>query len=170
MSWPGKIVLLGLPGSGKSTLGKELALQLNYTFADLDQLIEQTAGRSIPQIFQEFGEAHFRQLETAALKEALLQNQLVLAVGGGTPCFFENMSVINTACSMYLDVPLAELAIRLQPHTANRPLLQQGDIAATIRHLHRERHDFYKKAQHVVSGNDITVDNLISEIKKRSPK
>ena len=93
-----KIFLIGLPGSGKSTIGKSLALELSYPFIDLDLDIEKAEGRTIKQIFKQMHEGYFRQLESKALKKyCQSQDSFVMATGGGAPCFFDNMEQINQA-------------------------------------------------------------------------
>ena len=128
-----KILLLGMPGSGKSTLGRRLAAHFAYPFLDLDAAIVARAGRSIPAIFQTEGEVYFRQLEADALREAVARpGPLVLATGGGTPCFHDNLAVLQaTGFSLWLDVPIPVLAARLhRAGLAKRPLLAATQPAA----------------------------------------
>ena len=115
-----------MPGSGKTTLGRQLAAHYGCPFLDLDEAIVARAGREIPAIFQTQGEAYFRQLEADTLREVLARpGPLVLATGGGTPCFHENMSRLAAAGrTVWLDVPLPLLAARLRAAgLASRPLL-----------------------------------------------
>jgi shikimate kinase len=96
MRTPLKIVLVGMPGSGKSTFGKQLAQQLNFVFVDLDHVIEKETGKSISDIFQQEGEGKFRELESFYLEKCLDGVEgFILATGGGTPCFNDNMDLIN---------------------------------------------------------------------------
>lgn len=123
----GHLYLIGLPGSGKTTLGRRLASHYGRPFLDLDAVIVAAAGQDIPAIFEAEGEAGFRQREAAALREVAARPEpLVVATGGGTPCFHQNMDVLRTTgFPVWLDVPLATLARRLaagaQAHT--RPLV-----------------------------------------------
>jgi shikimate kinase len=87
-----RIYLLGMMGVGKSTLGKQLARQLHYSFIDLDKSIEKEEGKSIPDIFAQLGEGYFRKVERQMLLKTAERNHIVVAVGGGTPCFYENMA------------------------------------------------------------------------------
>lgn len=117
-----------MPGSGKTTLGRRLAAHFALPFLDLDAAIEARAGRRIPAIFAAEGEAYFRQLEAATLREVMAPQPggpLVLATGGGTPCFHENMGVLQAAgLTLWLDVPVRVLASRLQASDlTSRPLL-----------------------------------------------
>lgn len=127
------IALLGMPGAGKTTLGRRLAAHFAYPFLDLDAAIEARAGRGIPAIFQAEGEAYFRQLEADTLREVVARpGPLVLATGGGTPCFHENMAVLQAAgLTVWLDVPLMVLAARLRAAgLASRPLLAATQTVA----------------------------------------
>ena len=121
-----KIFLIGLPGSGKSTLGKRLARALRLPFVDLDAVIEAAAGQPIHTIFTEQGEEVFRGQEQEALHQVIAQHaSFVLATGGGTPCFYDNMPVMNRlGITLYLDIPIAVIAQRMQgAQVTNRPLL-----------------------------------------------
>src|SRR5688500_4390100 len=119
-----KIYLIGMPGSGKSTLGLRIAEELQMTFVDLDREIEKREGRTVPQIFLEKGEDHFRQTESLLLNEwANADKSFVMATGGGAPCMFKGIDVINrTGLSIFLDVSIPELVSRLKSKT-DRPLL-----------------------------------------------
>jgi shikimate kinase len=130
------LYLIGLPASGKTTLGHQLAAYYGRGFLDLDHRIVAEAGQSIPEIFAAEGEAGFRQREAAAL--AAVANQpgrpLVVATGGGTPCFFDNLAVLHASgFVLWLEVPLRELQRRLarRNQAATRPLLAATATAAT---------------------------------------
>ncbi|MFZ9848005.1 MAG: shikimate kinase [Flavobacteriales bacterium] len=119
-----KIFLIGFMGSGKTTLGKKIASHLHLEFIDMDDYIEQKEGRSISSIFEKEGEAHFRALEQEALNELLSKENVVVSTGGGTPCFYNNMELINaSAQSVYLQVEPEMLLGRLKGATNKRPLL-----------------------------------------------
>ena len=90
------IILIGYMGAGKTTIGKLLASNLNCEFYDLDWYIESRFHKSIPEIFAERGEDGFRQIEHSMLQEVVGFEDAVIAVGGGTPCFFDNMEIMNT--------------------------------------------------------------------------
>lgn len=130
------LYLIGLPASGKTTLGRQLAAHYGRGFLDLDQRIVADAGQSIPEIFASEGEDGFRRREAAALA-AVAQHKgrpLVVATGGGTPCFYNNLAVLHASgFALWLDVPLAELKRRLarRNQAATRPLLAATTAAAT---------------------------------------
>jgi shikimate kinase len=168
-----KVVLVGLPGSGKSTFGKQLAKELSFPFLDLDKLIEERYQLKIAEIFSLHGEGKFREWETLVLEETLNQDRaFVLASGGGTPCFNDNMELINSqGVSVYLDVPLAAITRRLQSSTAEqRPLfhsLEQGEITLKLKSLVVTREYFYNQAKIKLSGEDFSAELLLVELISR---
>ncbi|WP_194974111.1 shikimate kinase [Aquiflexum lacus] len=170
MRTPLKIVLVGMPGSGKSTFGKKLAQQLNFVFLDLDQLIEKETGKSIAEIFETEGEGRFRELESFYLEKSLGEIEgFILATGGGTPCFNDNMDLINKeSLSIFLDVSLNEIYLRLhKDHLGKRPMfagLDEGEIILKLKNLQAERERFYRQAKIKLSGDDISTEHLVSEI------
>lgn len=165
-----KIILVGLPGSGKSTLGKALAVQLGFSFYDLDELIEQQEGMSVADIFFEKGEGYFRQAETRALEKNLNTKEAsILATGGGAPCFNNNMDRINQyGISVFLDVPFGQILSRLTSGEVElRPLfhgLDTGEITAKLKDLYALRVHYYDQAKIKLSGEDISTELLISEL------
>lgn len=145
------IVLLGMPGSGKTTLGNALAHKLQLPFYDLDVLLEQQEGCCIPELFERRGEDYFRKQESAVLKKVLADaDPMVLATGGGTPCFFDNMHYIRQqAQSVYLEVPWELLSLRLGQQPGTRPLLKDLDIESMSRSLEAKfgwRVSYYQQA------------------------
>ncbi|MBT1687743.1 shikimate kinase [Dawidia soli] len=146
-----KIFLVGMPGSGKSTLGRPLAEALLLPFVDQDKEIERHAGKTVQAIFAEDGEAHFRLIESEVLKHwAAADMAFVMATGGGAPCFHDGMTVINAAgLSVFLDVPVEELLNRTATDKG-RPLLQAEDLAekkAKLTALYDRRYACYTQAQ-----------------------
>jgi shikimate kinase len=157
------IVLVGMMSSGKSTLGKKLARALNYKFVDLDKLIEKDQGMDIPSLFSQKGESYFRDIESRILKETIENQHVVLATGGGTPCFFDNMDFIkNLGISIFLDVPAADLAKRIENHGKDdRPILSgTTSLEATLQLKIDERLPFYSQADITMKG-DIEVKHLL---------
>jgi len=154
-------------GSGKSYTGKRLADRLNYDFQDLDDAIEAKAGKTIRAIFADEGEAHFRQLERRCLRESGKESRLVVATGGGAPCFFDNMEVMNTAgLTIFLDTPVDILGQRLKPEIAHRPLLagkSDAELQAFITQKLAERRPFYEQAKviyHQQSAQEVVAEKL----------
>jgi shikimate kinase len=119
-----RIFLIGFMGSGKSSMGAAISSDLGLRFIDLDKAIESKFGKDIPAIFATDGEKHFRELEQQTLQELLEEDDYVMACGGGTPCFFDNMDRMNEAgVTIYLKMSTDVLADRLQTETETRPLL-----------------------------------------------
>ena len=165
-----KIFLLGLPGSGKTTLGKELSIALRLPFVDLDLDIEAVAGKKITEIFKEHGEKYFRELESRELKMwCSSPSGFVMATGGGAPCFLDNMEWINkSGISIFLDVPARTIAGRIKKaELSERPLLaalQPDELKDQIEFLWSSRISFYRKAGLTISGEAITSAAIIEKI------
>jgi shikimate kinase len=144
------VYLVGMPGAGKSVVGRELAGRLGVPFVDLDTEIEREAGASVPEIFRDEGEASFRALEAAALVKASMEDPSVVACGGGIVLEPANrITLRNTGTAVYLDVPLEELRRRVRP-ASDRPLIrQEGDLERLL----ASRAPLYREfASHVVDG------------------
>ena len=166
------LVLIGYMASGKSTLGRILAKQLNYEFIDLDDYIETLEGKSVSEIFKSNGEIYFRKQETFYLKALLeTKNNIVLSLGGGTPCFGNNMELIlnaEQAKSIYLKASIPTLVKRLNTEKSKRPLIAhiKSDEQLTEfvgKHLF-ERAPFYNRAQTVISTDNKTEQSIVEEL------
>jgi shikimate kinase len=165
-----KVVLVGLPGSGKSTFGRQLAEHLKFPFLDLDLLVELKTQSKISEIFSIHGEGKFREIETQVLEEVLTNEEsFVLATGGGAPCFNDNMELINLkSVSVYLDVPMISISNRIRSSKVqNRPMFQgldQGEITLKLKNLLSQREIFYNQAKIKLSGDDFSTELLMYEL------
>lgn len=165
-----KVFLIGLPGCGKSTLGREVAKMLKRPFVDLDDEIVKGEGQSIEHIFETLGEAQFRNIETRYLKTGCDQSgDFIMATGGGTPCFLDNMKLINlSGISIFLDTIVSEIAARMMnTELAKRPLFTGQDIstiAGTIQEMRMARINFYTQAQVTLSGDHLNAESIAEEI------
>lgn len=151
------IFMLGMPSSGKSTLGRQLAKELDYEFIDLDKKIELTEGKRVSEIFNLEGEDYFRKLETEQLKKIEPNSKLVIATGGGTPINGGNMEFIKeNGISVFLDVKPKKLEERMRNSKKNnRPLynLESGLLLDTLTKTYNDRIDTYQKADIVIEGD-----------------
>jgi shikimate kinase len=144
------VYLVGMPGAGKTTVGRELAGRLGVPFVDLDAEIEREAGATVPEIFRDEGEAAFRALEAAALVKASTDDPSVVACGGGIVLEPANrITLRNTGVAVYLDVPVDDLRRRVRP-SAERPLIrEEGDLERLL----EARAPLYREfASRVVDG------------------
>ena len=152
------IILIGYMGSGKTTVGRQLALALGIQFYDLDWYIEMRYHRTVAQIFAERGEEGFREMERNMLHEAAEFENIVLSCGGGTPCFFDNMEYMNSlAETVYLKATPEVLAMHLKMGKVERPLVKgktEEDLLQYIKDSLRVREPFYMQAKHVL---DVTL-------------
>ncbi len=154
------VFLLGIMGSGKSYWGARLAAHLERPFIDLDRRIETAEQQTIAEIFARQGEMGFRALEQEHLHALADLPPSIIALGGGTPCFFDNMGWINRhGQSIFLQVPLETLIQRLQRKISRRPLLAQlpvEDWPAFLEDLQRQRVPFYEQAHQTIvyAGDD----------------
>lgn len=159
-----------MPGSGKTTLGKQLAEKLALEFVDLDEEIQKEAGKSVPDIFSQQGEDVFRQLESSLLNRwSSSSRNFVMATGGGAPVFFNGIDIINkTGLSIFLDVSVEEILRRLTALN-DRPLLLSSDELEKKNKLTtmiERRLPTYKKATLTFHGSD--VNSLVSLIQART--
>lgn len=158
------IVLVGMMGAGKSTVGRRLARRLALPFADADLEIERAAGCSIPDIFEFHGEASFREGERRVIKRILEGPTLVISTGGGAFIDPETHKRIRAkALSIWLRADLDTVVKRVR-HNANRPLLKDGDPRTIIEKLMIERDPTYAKADVVVNSGDTAVEEIVDAI------
>lgn len=147
------LYLIGMMGSGKTTVGRLLAPQLGYGFVDTDNIIVQAAGKSINQIFEESGEAAFRQLESDVLSQVCAHTKLTIATGGGIILRRENWSYLHHGLIVWLDASVELLYARLLEDTT-RPLLQDVDPRGKLRSLLEQRTPLYSQADLKITMRD----------------
>ena len=167
-----KIILLGYMGSGKSTVSKELAKKLQVSSIDLDDEIENFEQSTIPQIFDSKGAIYFRKLEKTVLDKIIERDDsFVLSLGGGTPCYFNNMKFLNNreeVLTIYLDVNISTLIKRLKDEVEHRPILNNINSAQELtefigKHLF-ERRPFYNQAKERIQIVDESTEQIIEKI------
>lgn len=155
-----KIFLTGMTGSGKSYWSRHLARKLKTGGYDLDFLVASHEEKTIAEIFEEDGEAYFRKSESKILRWFGEKKAFVLATGGGTPCFGDNMDWMNKeGITVWIDEPVETLVQRLLPEKAHRPLishLSDNELAAFLSRQLKEREPFYTKAKHRLTGKEIS--------------
>ncbi len=161
-----KLFLIGLPGSGKTTLAIQVAEHDGLSFVDLDKEIERLESKKVEEIFAERGESVFREIEAQVLKKFCgLDSGFVMATGGGAPCFGNNLEVMKASGKVvFLDVPAKEIANRISKQSLNRPLLKNettDSMKDRIEFLRSQRISFYRQAHFIVSGNQIIPKEII---------
>jgi len=159
-----KIFLIGFMGSGKTTLGRKLAVRMSCEFIDLDHKLEQQVELSIAEYFSIFGEDAFRTLESEVLKKTIYSDNVVISTGGGLPCYFDNMEWMKANGKViYIKLSPKTLADRLESGKEERPLLQDkhgDDLIAFIEQKLAEREGFYSQANIIADGLSLTVERL----------
>lgn len=147
-----RIFLIGYMGAGKTTLGRALAAELGVEFIDLDCYIEERFRKTISQIFAEKGEEEFRNIERRMLHEVGEFENVIISTGGGTPCFFDNIEYMSSqGATIFLDVPVERLFIRLSIARSKRPLIRDKndeELRAFIAEQLGKRLPHYSKAQY----------------------
>src|SRR5215472_11114985 len=160
---PKLIVLVGMMGAGKSTIGRRLAARLRLPFLDADGEIEAAAGMTIPEIFELHGEPHFRDGEARVIARLLESGPAVLATGGGAFMREETRRRIgDKAVSIWLKAD-TDIIMRRVRRRADRPLLQTNDPAATVNRLIAEREPVYQKADLIVASREVPHDKIVDE-------
>ncbi len=166
------ITLIGYMGSGKSHIGNLLSKQLSIPFYDLDLLIMKQEQMSITNIFKIKGEIYFRKIEKEVLNNILKEKEnFLLSVGGGTPCFYNNMDIINKkSISIYLQNSIETLTKRLLIEKQYRPVishLEDFQLSEFIaKHLF-ERRNFYEKAKHIIKSDEQDIKKTLNIIKEK---
>lgn len=160
------LILTGMMGTGKTTIGKILAKKLKYSFVDIDRIIEKKEGSSINLIFKNKSESYFRKLENEISLEKLKKKNTVISLGGGA---FLNKSIRreikNTSVSFWLDVDVSELIKRLKK-TKKRPLLYNKNLNVTVNKIYLERKKTYSEADFRIKCNFLGPDKIVDKILK----
>jgi shikimate kinase len=157
------IVLVGMMGAGKTTIGRRLSARLRLPFVDADSEIEAAAGMSIPDIFETHGEPHFRDGEARVIARLLDGGPAVIATGGGAFMREETRSRIGRkAVSIWLKAD-ADVIMKRVKRRADRPLLQTADPAATVGRLIEEREPVYQHADLTIASRDVPHEKIVDE-------
>ncbi len=157
------VVLVGMMGAGKSTIGRRLSARLHLPFVDADTEIEAAAGMSIPDIFETHGEPHFRDGEARVIARLLDGGPAVIATGGGAFMREETRNRIrDKAVSLWLKAD-ADIIMKRVKRRADRPLLQTADPAATVGRLIEEREPFYQRADLTIWSRDVPHERIVDE-------
>lgn len=163
----GSFFLVGFMGSGKTHWGKIWATANHLAFIDLDEVIEKKAGKTVAEIFETKGENYFRQLEAAALRTCADLQNTIIACGGGTPCFENNMQWMNDhGITIYISCKSQEILTRVLTEQEKRPLIKKinpAELLFFIEQKVKERLPFYTQAKFIVESSQLT-DNSLSSI------
>ena len=160
------LVLTGMMGVGKSTIGKRLAKKLKLKFYDIDKIIEKKEKKTITEIFETKGQDYFRKIEKKISLDILKKNNSVISLGGGA---FINPMIRkeseNSSISFWLDLKLDSLMIRLR-NVKKRPLLNQENLKETINKIYSERKKFYNRSDFRIKCNSMSIEQIVSKIIK----
>lgn len=156
-----RLFLVGMPGVGKTYWGRVLAEKFGYAFTDLDEYIEQAEGRTISKIFEADGEAYFRKRETECLQSVCIKDRIIVACGGGTPAFNDNMLLMKEhGCVVFLTADINTIVTRVQQGAGARPLLDSEDIHQKLGVLYTERKPYYKEADYTLQADEEIIANF----------
>jgi shikimate kinase len=165
------VFLTGFMGSGKSYWSRRLAAELSMPLIEMDDVIEEKAGRSIVDIFEGLGETFFRVLEREILQNIEYQPFSIVSTGGGTPCFFDNMAWMNAhGKTIFLDTPAEVLAVRMEAEIEKRPLLRDLDaheLRERIEIKLQDRASMYEQAQYIIpwhADDKVMMERLMQAI------
>jgi shikimate kinase len=163
-----KVFLVGFMGCGKTTIGKYIARDMGWTFIDMDNFFVDKYNCSIKEFFATKGEDEFRKAEHAIVEELCTMENIVVATGGGAPCYYDNMELINkSGLSIYISVEPSILSKRLVNAKSERPLIADKDdseLTEYIKSKLAEREPFYRKARMITDGEAVPFSNYRSLI------
>lgn len=170
-----RIFLTGYMGCGKSTIGRKVAALMGINFIDLDKYIEERNFKSVPDIFAQDGEESFRLKERQALQEVAEFEEIVVGTGGGAPCFFDNMQLMNQAgITIYLAPDNETLAFRLLKSKTERPLIagkSKEELLSFIQNALDKRAPFYEQSKIIIRGqNDVKPEEVLNLIQEYSQR
>ncbi len=163
-----RIYLVGYMGSGKTTLGRRLAKLTGLSFIDLDKYIEERRCRTVQQLFAREGEEMFRQYERKALQEVARFDNVVVSTGGGAPCFFDNMDLMNqSGITLFMDIHPDILVHRLIRSKTERPLIKgksPEELRMFISESLAKRRPFYERAQLTITCPETSAEEIVNLI------
>lgn len=163
-----RVYLIGYMGCGKTTIGKRLAKSLGWDVIDMDSRIESRYRKTIPDIFASEGEESFRKKERFILEELSALENVVVSTGGGAPCFFDNIDVMNSSgLCVYIRMTPEALAARLKNAKSNRPLLKdktEAELTNFIKEQLEKRRAFYEQARYVIDNDNGTPEEAAAKI------
>ena len=166
------VYIMGYMGSGKTTVARKLSKALTCAFVDLDNQIEFVVGKSIADYFNDEGEEAFRKIEQEELHKTFSLENTVVSLGGGTPCFFDNLEQINqNGLSVYLKLSSKSLANRLENAKISRPLikdLSDGELFEFVQQQLGERELYYNHAHILMKGESLKIQDLVDIIKSNT--
>ncbi len=169
-----RIYLIGFMGSGKSRMGRELSKKMNIQNIDLDKFIESSMFMTIPEIFAKYGEEGFRKIEHEKLMELSAFENVIISTGGGAPCFYNNMEVMNqTGITLFLNPTIEMLVYRLLRSKNKRPLIEgmgKEELTPFIQEKLKDRLPFYEQATLVIDPNEVKTKKVIKKIEKQITK
>nr|WP_319573103.1 shikimate kinase [uncultured Draconibacterium sp.] len=159
-----RVYLIGYMGCGKSRTGRLLSEHMGVQFIDMDDYIEERNCKTVPQIFADHGEDGFRERERKALEELAEFTDVIIATGGGAPCFFDNIDLMNkTGKTVFLNIDPAILADRLMNSKTERPLIKgksREELVAFIDETLKKRKQFYSQAQVEITEPDLSLERI----------
>jgi len=165
-----RIYLIGYMGAGKSLIGKVLARRMSMNFIDTDHFIENRYRKKVSDIFASEGEERFRDMEHRVLLEISEFEDVVISTGGGLPCFNDNITIMNdTGITVFLDVPVEELATRLTTSKSVRPVLKQrsgNELIEFIKDSLATRRSFYEQAKIRLDAGRMSTDDEVETLAK----
>ena len=167
-----RIYLVGYMGAGKTTAAKRLASRLGWEVADTDALFEEKYRISVDDFFQKYDEPLYRRLETQILHDTLSLDNAVIATGGGTACFNDNMDWMNqNGFTVFLKISPQSALVRLSQSKVRRPKVygkSPEELEDFIRQNYTERMPFYEKAMLTMKAEDLDLEHLVDEIQKKT--